>query len=180
MEAKTQQPLSMIQRFENLERAALEHDQAIGALASTVLNYHNKIKTLESIITNLEEVIDSMKTVLETKNVITTTDLSETIVKNRTDALKSGVNEQISKGNIEAVTEILSEDYIVGFKVENKVEYGVASVKEFKDESVRNQLIGKKTGDKINDLEVLEVYKVVEKKETSNAQQENVNEKVEV
>ena len=154
---QVQKPKTYTERFTEME-------DVVGRLIY-VSNFHTKtlaemVQRMDAVSQTLENIrntVNAMIHLSEAKQPITFDGIVSKILQLQTEASKKSLQEDLAKGLIVATDVVKDDNTIVAFSSSPDIEYGLSAIASFPEE-IRKQLVGKKVGDLVNNVTILEIY----------------------
>jgi len=166
--------LNASQRIENLEASLRAMDMAL-------YNIAQEVSKLSRDNSGLATQIDTLVSMLESKEEISKSNIEEAIINNKIERMAQSVNEKVASGVLTASEEIGPHSFVVGFETltatgdihSKRVQFAMFSI----DEVLSSILSGKKVGDTVGVSETIsftikEIYEIKTQQQAQAAQEQ--------
>lgn len=182
-DSKKQQPKTFLERFNDIEQATVEVVKLSMDLAqrthqtSSVLNeVMQSQRLLAEGLNTLMDMMNEQKTLKTANDAELKTEIENRITQKRLNDRKAEIAALKEKGILVDAESIqdLSSDMVVCYSMEPEIVYGYEKLSSF-NEDIKPQLVGKKVGDSVESLKILELYSVVANNETASNNTEGGN-----
>ena len=172
-EEKKPEVRSYVERFGDIEKSVAQHQQGLQQ-TEIAINFHSRvIQELMNEIRQLNQTLAGIMKTAENKSLFTLDEVVSTIAETNAQRLKDKVAQDEKDGKIIPVDSVEDANTLVVFSALPDFLYGYSMVDSFNDKEVSEQIIGKKVGDKVKDVEILALYRLKQEEAQANESEQN-------
>lgn len=151
-------PKTALERMNEMEKALENLTYVVQYQAQALQELGKSMSKLLNDANLLSMTVNSIIKLSEENKVSTTENVVLKMQELETEALKLHVKRLVETGTLVSADSIEDAEHAIVYKTSD-ISYGLTTIADLADEELKTQIIGKKAGDVVNNLTIVEVYK---------------------